>query len=41
MARKIKKKEDGNRSLQRQVLYSASFDLLPFRLEYLELEKFI
>jgi hypothetical protein len=41
MARKIKKKEDGNRSLQKQILYSASFDLRLFRLEYLELEKSI
>jgi hypothetical protein len=41
MERKIKKKEDGNRSLQRQVSHSATFNLCPFRLEYIELEKSI
>ena len=42
MERKIKKnKEDGNHSLQRQVLYFANFDLLPFQLKYLQLEKSI
>jgi len=42
MERKIKKnKEHRNRSLQKQISYSASVDLWPFRLEYLELEKSI
>jgi len=36
-----KKKKDGNRSLQKQVLHSAHFELRAFRLEYLELKKFI
>jgi hypothetical protein len=42
MARKIKKeKEHGNRSLERQISHFSSVDLQPFRLEYLELQKFI
>jgi len=38
---RTKKKKDGNRSFQRQVLHSVYFDFRPFRLEYLELEKSI
>jgi hypothetical protein len=44
MARIIKKerkKEHGNRSFQKQVWYSASFNLWSFRLEYLELVRSI
>ena len=41
MTRKIKRKEDENRSLRSQVLHSASFDLRPFRLVYIELDKSI
>jgi hypothetical protein len=41
MARKIKKKEDGNHNLQIQVSHFANFDLRPFQLDYLELEKSI
>jgi len=36
-----KEKEHGDRSLQRQISHSASVDLWPFWLEYLELKKFI
>jgi len=41
MERKTKKKEHGNCSLQSQILHSAGVDLRLFRLEYLELRKFI
>jgi len=39
MARK--KKEHGNRSLQRQISYFVNVDLRSFQLEYLELHKSI
>ena len=39
MARK--KKAHGNHNIQRQISHSASVDLCPFRLEYLELPKSI